>query len=107
MLKTLSTKSAKPKKDGVEIGGNSRVGRNRSELDESGIDNVEVDSSKIGNNEVGKKGQKMPKSKNLSQSKKTVELDFLIPGAKLTFTKLRQAFVKAPILYHFNPERHI
>ena len=33
--------------------------------------------------------------------------DFLTLGAKLAFTKLRQAFLKAPIFYHFNPEYHI
>ena len=33
--------------------------------------------------------------------------DFLIPKAKLTFTKLRQAFFKALILYHFDPEYYI
>ena len=39
--------------------------------------------------------------------KKMVRLNFLTPKAKLAFTKLRQAFVKAPILHHFNPECHI
>ena len=44
----------------------------------------------------------------MSKSKKAVgPSDFLIPGAKLIFTKLRQAFLKAPILHHFDPERHI
>ena len=33
-------------------------------------------------------------------------LDFFILGARLAFTKLRQAFVKAPILYHFDPKCH-
>ena len=33
--------------------------------------------------------------------------DFFTPGAKLAFTKLRQAFVKAPIFYHFDPKCHI
>ena len=47
-------------------------------------------------------------SKNSSKSKKAIgSLDFLTPGAKLAFTKLRQAFFKAPILHHVNPERHI
>ena len=46
-------------------------------------------------------------SKNLFKSKKTIRLDFFTPRARLTFTKLRQAFVKAPILYNFNPKRHI
>ena len=49
----------------------------------------------------------MSKSKNLSKSQKTVGSDFLTPGAKLAFTELRQAFLKAPILHHFDPERHI
>ena len=25
----------------------------------------------------------------------------------MTFSKLKQAFIKAPILYHFDPEHHI
>ena len=33
--------------------------------------------------------------------------DFLIPGARLAFTELRQTFVKAPIRYYFNPKCHI
>ncbi len=32
---------------------------------------------------------------------------FLIPRAKKAFTELRQAFVKALILNHFDPEHHI
>ena len=32
---------------------------------------------------------------------------FLTPEAKLSFSQLREAFTKAPILYHFNPERYI
>ena len=34
-------------------------------------------------------------------------LDFLTFEARLAFTKLRQAFVIALILYHFNPNYHI
>ena len=34
-------------------------------------------------------------------------LDFFTSGAKLVFTKLRQVFFKAPILYHFDPEDYI
>ena len=33
--------------------------------------------------------------------------DFLTFGAKLAFTKLKHAFVKALILYHFDPEYYI
>ena len=37
----------------------------------------------------------------------TVRSDFFTPGAKLVFTKLRQVFVKAPILHYVDPECHI
>ncbi len=64
----------------------------------------------------GQKGQKTAKSKkwicaekaeasrakNLGQSRL-----FLTADARRAFTKLRQAFLKAPILNHFDPERHI
>ena len=44
----------------------------------------------------------------MSKSKKTIGFsDFLISKAKLAFTKLRQAFLKALVLYNFNLERHI
>ena len=33
--------------------------------------------------------------------------NFLTTKAKLAFSRLRQAFIKAPILHHFNPERYI
>ena len=33
--------------------------------------------------------------------------DFFIPKASLAFTQLRKMFIKAPILYHFNPKHHI
>ena len=36
-----------------------------------------------------------------------VRLDFLTPRAKLAFVKLRQTFIKAPILHHLDLGRHI
>ncbi len=42
------------------------------------------------------------KAKNLGHSG-----SFLTADAKRAFTKLRQAFLEAPILNHFDPERHI
>ena len=115
MLKTSgSTKpSTRPEKGVVGVGGDSRARRDASKLDRSELDGGEVDSGEVDGgevevDEVGKKVQKTTKSKNLSKSKKAVgPSDFLIPGAKLIFTKLRQAFLKAPILHHFDPERHI
>ena len=107
MLKTPSTRSAKPRKGGIRVGGDNRAGRDGSEIDRSGIDHVEFDSGKVRDDEIEKKGQKTSKSKNLSKSKKTIELDFLIFGDRLAFTELRQAFVKAPIFHHFDPKRYI
>ena len=96
-------KIAKPKKGRDGVGGDSRAGRGGSEIDGDEIDGGEVEID-----EVGKKVQKRTKSKNLSKSIKALgRLDFLTPGAKLAFTKLRQAFLKAPILYYFDSERHI
>ena len=101
MLKTLSTKSAEPQKGIVRIVGNSRAGPDRSKIIDDEVDNeVEVDDK------VEKKGQNLFKSKNLSKSKKT-KSSFLISKAKMTFIKLRQAFVKAPIFHHFDTECHI
>ena len=43
----------------------------------------------------------------MSKVKKTVRLYFIITEARLAFTKLRQAFIKALILRNFDPKRHI
>ena len=96
-------KTAKLKKSGDGVGSDNRAGRVGSKIDSDEVDGGEVEVDK-----VGKKVQKKTKSKNLSKSKKTIgSSDFLILGAKLAFTKFRQAFLKAPMLYHFDPERHI
>ena len=100
MLKTSSTESTKPRKGVVGVDDSSRAGRNGGGLDGSEMDDVKVDGGEVGNNEVEKKGR------NLSKSKKT-ELGFLTAGAKMAFTELRQAFIKALILHHFDPEHHI
>ena len=71
------------------------------------MDDDEIGNGKVRDDEIGKNGRKTSKSKNLFKSKKTIGLDFLTLGARLAFTKLRQAFVKALILHHFDPECHI
>ena len=70
------------------------------------MNDVEVDGGEVEVDKVGKKAQKTSESKNSSKSK-IIRSDFLTPRAKLAFTELRQAFLKAPIHHHFNPERHI
>ena len=106
MLKTSGSTepSTRPGEGVVGVGGDSRAGRDG--IDGSGMDDVEVDGGEVEVDEVGKKGRKTSKSKKSSKSK-TVGSDFLTLGAKLAFTELRQAFLKAPILHHFDPERHI
>ena len=92
----------RPSEGGVGFGSDSRAGCGKSEICGSGIDNVEIDGGEVKVDEVEKKVQ------NLSKSKKTVRSsDFLTSKAKLAFIKLRQAFIKAPILHHFNLERYI
>ena len=79
-----------PEESGVEVGGNSKAGYDcRCKLDGSKIGRSEVDYVEIGDDKVGKKGQKTFKSKKLFKSKKTVRSDFLTPGARLAFIKLR------------------
>ena len=106
-MKTLSTKSIEPRKDVVGVGGGSRARRDGSELDGNKINGDEIDSGEVGDDKVGKKVQKLSKSKNLFKFKKTVGSNFFIPGARLAFTKLRQAFIKVSILYHFDLEYYI
>ena len=108
MLKSSSHKSPEPSKDGVGVGSNSRARHDKSKIDDRRkIDGGEIDDGEIKDDEFGKKVQKTSKSKNLSKSKITIGTDFFTLGAKLTFTKLRQVFLKAPILYYFDLERHI
>ena len=103
MLQTLgSTESlTRPTKGGVGVGDKSKARYDGSELDRSKVNNSEVDSNEVRDDEIEKKVLKSAKSK------KMVWLDFLTSGAKLAFTELRQAFVKALILYYFDLEHYI
>ena len=105
MLKTTgSTRStANPKKTKGKDDGNSVVG------------NL-VGGGEATNPTKRKNQAKTTKSKILVKSKnhdfpksrpKKAGTGFLTPKARLAFIQLRQAFVEAPILYHFNPESHI
>ena len=100
--------ATQPKKGIVGVGSDCKAEHDRNKLDESQLDDNEVDGNEFEDDKIGKKVQKTSKSKNLSKSKKTVRSsDFLIFRAKLAFTKLKQVFFKAPILYYFDLERHI
>ena len=102
MLKT-SESQTRPGEGGVGVGG-SRAGRGGSKLDGGRkTDDNGVDDDEIGDDEVRTKVQKLQKS---FKSKKT-KSGFLTSGARKAFTELRQAFIKAPILHHFDPEHHI
>ena len=89
MLKTLNTTLAKPKKGIVGVGSDSRkeYGDRTKPISRYGIGDDEFDDEF--DNKVGKK-EKTSKSKKLFKSKKIIRsLDFLTPGAKLAFAKLR------------------
>ena len=85
----MSTKSTKPNKGIVKVGGDNKAKREGIKLNKSEIGDGKLDRGKVGDNEVRNKSQKTFKSKNLSKSKKIVELDFFILGAGLDFIKLR------------------
>ena len=97
MLKTLGSTEFKtrPGEGGVRVGG-SRAGRKRNKLDRSElhgveVEGIEIEGDEVEDHEVGKEVQRRSKSKNLSKFKNLSKStsDFLIPGAKLVFTKLR------------------
>ena len=105
MLKTTentgSAANLKETKDGV--GGDSMVGK-------------VVCSSKATNLTKKKNLMKTTKSKIFVKSKnhdfpkskpEKAGNDFLTSEAKLAFTQLKQAFVKAPILYYFDLKSHL
>ena len=102
MLKTLEGTESKIRPGEGEVGvGGSRAGRSGSKLDDGRkINDNEIDGDEVGNDEIGIKAQKSFKSKK-------TESGFLTSGARKVFTKLRQAFIKASILHHFDLEYHI
>ena len=109
MLKTSSTKSIKPRNSIVRVNNNRKEYNNRVEpFSKNKGDGGEIDSNEVENNKVGKNYQKMSKSKKLSKSKKIIgSLDFFTSRIIQAFIKLRQACIKAPIFYHYNPEYYI
>ena len=115
MLKTSSTELKKSKKSRVKIGVSSKAKlNNKTELNDrveynsrDKFDNGEFDYNEIEDNEVAEE-KNHQKTRAMSKFKKTIRiLNFFTFGARLTFIKLRQIFVKAPILYYFNPEYYI
>ena len=109
MLKTLGSTESKTRPGEGRVGvGGSRARHEGNKLDGSKLDGGEIDGGEVEDDKVREKVQKRSKSKNLSKSKKIVRSsDFLTLGAKLVFTKLSKAFLKALILHHFNTEHHI
>ena len=76
-------------------------------------DNNEVVGGGVGvANEMSKNLSRSKKSKNKKSENPTrigaiEKPNFLTPNVKKTFNQLRQAFIKAPILRHFDLESHI
>ncbi len=78
----------------TDRGGSGRVGRSFENL------SIAVKSAES-------KKPKLTKSKKSDLVKATSETDFLTLEAKKAFIHLRKAFIKAPILMHFDPKCHI
>ena len=107
MLKTTRSAGsvANPEETKGEVSGNSVIG------------NSMVSGGEATNSTKGKNQAKTTKSKILVKSKshnfppnsrnRKAGTGFFTPKARLAFTQLRQAFVKVPILHHFDPESHI
>ena len=70
-------------------------------LPATAVDNSKIDGTSVGNE------RKSTKSDFTKPMRRAEEPSFLTPNARQAFTQLRQAFTKAPILRHFDPERHI
>ena len=66
-MKTLGSIESKTQseKGKVKVGCDNRAGHKGSKLDESEFDNGEVDGGEVRDDEIGKKGRKTSKSKNL------------------------------------------
>ncbi len=109
----LRTTAASPKGP-QETTGKVRKEATGKTREETGSE-VESGGIKIGGVELvkGKKLKNLAKAKTLKFLKVTLPGTapearlFLTPKARLAFTRLRQAFTEAPILHHFDPERHI
>lgn len=98
MLKILENiKLARLEKSKNEIGSdNKNKFNNKSE-----ISNNELKNNKVGNDKVVKKKNHW----KIFIFKKTVILiilDFFTPRTRLTFTKLKQVFIKTLIFYYFH-----
>ena len=102
MLKTSKSTESKTQPSEGRVGvSDSKGGQDGDGYDGSRIRDGKIDGGEVRDDEVGKKVQKLSKFKNLSKS------DFFTLKAMLAFTELRQMFVKALILHHFNSKRHI
>ena len=94
----------------LKITGSSVVSASRVDDDEVVGGKGTVDRNAIGWSDVSKKSAKSKsrtKSGHLSNSNNLEEPKFLISNAKEAFNHLKQAFIKALILQHFDPNCHI
>ena len=66
------------------------------------IDVAEIDEAGVGGGDCEDKTVERSPSKNSNRA-----MGYLTPNARRVFIQMRQAFTKALILWHFNPECHI
>ena len=107
MLKTTKStrsranhKEIKGKVGGKSVNGNNIVGGGEAINPIKGNNHSKMTKSKI---LVKSKNHHFPFKSRIKEAK----IGFFTPKARLAFTQLRQIFVKASILYHFNAESYI
>ena len=101
-------KLTRPGKSRVKVGCSSRNKLDsRNEFDNKDeVGDNKVSDNKVGDNEISK----WKNHSKIFKSKKIISfiiLSFFTPEVRLMFIKLKQIFVKALILYHFDLECHI
>ena len=110
MLKTTRSTgfTGKSKESESKVGSNNIVGNSIICGDKA---TNQTNSTKRKNKTKTTKSKILVKSKNYdfppNFKNKEARAGFFTPKARLAFTQLRQAFVKALILYHFDPKSHI
>ena len=110
MLKTIRStgSAANLEETKSEVGDKSVVGNS---MVGGGETINQVNSTKRKNQAKTTKSKILVKSKNhyFPPNAKNGEtgMGFFTSEARLVFTQLRQAFIKAPIFYHFDPKSHI
>ena len=105
MLKTLSLTSSSTILQSIDVVDEDKVGKNGS--DGTNLSNPSASTRSTGAGYLTSGCAKRGGDNTKKGIKAARGSDYLTPAAKKAFNHLRYAFTQAPILQHFDPERHI